>query len=968
MGEETRKTGLDFIGDVAWGTHLCQFYQTEEDLIDILVPYFKAGLENNEFCMWVTSGPFTEEDAMKAMATGVPNFDQYLRRGQMEIVPHGEWYLKDGAFDLQRVLGAWIDKLNQALSKGYDGIRITGNTAWLEKREWVKFADYEEEVNSVIGKYQIIAICSYPLDNCTASELIDVVNNHQSVLVKRRGKWEHIENSERKRTEETLQKSEKRYKFLYENSPSVNLIIGVDGIVKDVNSLAIEKVGYAKDEIIGKPALDFVAPEDREEATALLERSFRGEYTPETEIDIYGKDGAIHTVLFSPSQALLHEEERLASILIIGIDITERKWAEEKLRESEGKYRSLTNDVLDSSAVGIFILDSDFKIVWVNRALERYFGIRREDIIGIGKRNLIRDRVKYVFTDPEGFAQTVLATYDNNTYVENFECLVLPDGERKERWLEHWSQPIATGLYAGGRIEHYTDITERKRAEEYIKLYLHMVESAHDAIFFKDLESRYIIANAKALEAFGLSHEKVIGRNDYELMPDQEEARVNIEDDKLVFKTGKTTEITKHMTSADGKEYWFQAIKVPQFDDKGNIVGLVSVARDITERKQALEREKQMQQELNLSSRLASIGQMASGIAHEINNPLTSVIGFSQLLLRRGIPEDIRKRLETINNEAQRVARIVENLLTFARRRKPGREYIDVNEIISQTLELRSYEMRANNIQVVIELSPELPPIVADPGQLQQVFVNIILNAEKTMGAEHGRGTLVVKTERIQNIIRASFTDDGPGISKENLDKIFDPFFTTREVGNGTGLGLSICYGIVAQHKGKLYAQSELGKGTTFFVELPIVSKREQQNDTEATSEEALPPRSGAKILVIDDERSVLDFLSSLLTEEGYQIETTDRANVALEKLKRQKYDLLLLDIKMPGMSGIELYRHIEATDLALAQRVLFITGDIIEPDTTNFLKRTKAPYITKPLEIDKLMGEINRILRRNQR
>ncbi|MCK4535162.1 MAG: PAS domain S-box protein, partial [Syntrophobacterales bacterium] len=152
-----------------------------------------------------------------------------------------------------------------------------------------------------------------------------------------------------------------------------------------------------------------------------------------------------------------------------GEDITERKEAEEALRESEERHRSLINDVLDTSKVGIFILDAEFKIVWVNRALERYFGLRREDVIGQDKRQLIRKRIKDIFEDPESFIKKVIATYDNNTYVENFECHVLPDGDHEERWLKHWSQPIQSGLYVGGRVEHYTDITGRKQAEEKIK-------------------------------------------------------------------------------------------------------------------------------------------------------------------------------------------------------------------------------------------------------------------------------------------------------------------------------------------------------------------------------------------------------------------------------------------------------------------------------------------------------------------
>ncbi len=155
-----RKTGIGILGEVPWGTHLCQFYQTKEDLSDILVPYFKAGLENNEFCMWVSSEPFNRKEAEDAMKKAVPEFDRYLKKGQMEIVSYTEWYFKDGVFDLQRVLNTWIEKLDQALARGYDGIRVASGTAWLEKKDWRKFTEYEEEVNNVISKYKLIAMCT----------------------------------------------------------------------------------------------------------------------------------------------------------------------------------------------------------------------------------------------------------------------------------------------------------------------------------------------------------------------------------------------------------------------------------------------------------------------------------------------------------------------------------------------------------------------------------------------------------------------------------------------------------------------------------------------------------------------------------------------------------------------------------------------------------------------------------------
>jgi signal transduction histidine kinase len=214
MQKELRKTGNDVIGSVPWATHFCQFYQTKQDLLDILVPYFKAGLESNEFCMWITAEPLGVEGAKEAMARALPDFDRYLAKGQIEIMPHTDWYLKGGAFESQRVLNGWVDKLEQALASGYAGLRLTGNTLWLEKKDWKSFADYEAAINSVIGKYNMLALCTYCLDRCSAIEIIDVIRNHEFALIKREGKWELIESSIYKQTKEALEASETRLAHL----------------------------------------------------------------------------------------------------------------------------------------------------------------------------------------------------------------------------------------------------------------------------------------------------------------------------------------------------------------------------------------------------------------------------------------------------------------------------------------------------------------------------------------------------------------------------------------------------------------------------------------------------------------------------------------------------------------------------------------------------------------------------------
>jgi len=207
--QQNRKTGIDILGNVPWGTHFCLFYQNRQDLMDILVPYFKAGLENNEFCMWVTSEPLDVEDAKHSLKQAVTNLDDYIKKGQIEILDYSDWYTKSGSFKANEVLQGWVEKHDQALKREFDGLRLTGNTFWLDKRDWEKFVDYEGVVNNVIDKYKMLAICTYSLDKCSASDIIDVVTTHQFAVIRREDQWELIESSERKKAEKALEKLNK---------------------------------------------------------------------------------------------------------------------------------------------------------------------------------------------------------------------------------------------------------------------------------------------------------------------------------------------------------------------------------------------------------------------------------------------------------------------------------------------------------------------------------------------------------------------------------------------------------------------------------------------------------------------------------------------------------------------------------------------------------------------------------------
>jgi two-component system NtrC family sensor kinase len=323
-----------------------------------------------------------------------------------------------------------------------------------------------------------------------------------------------------------------------------------------------------------------------------------------------------------------------------------------------------------------------------------------------------------------------------------------------------------------------------------------------------------MMANQAAAKIFELGSAKEgIGLDVLDFVPPEDRERVLEVIRKDLFEQDLRRTAEFRAVTKSGRELWI-SVTAARIMHGGKLAGLIAFT-DITDQKQQNER-------LMMTDRLASLGELASGTAHELNNPLTSIIGFSQLLLERQVPDDIREDLKLINNEAQRAASVTKNLLTFARKHAPTKQRNQINNIIEDVLKLRAYERKANSIEVETQIDRDLPEIMVDYFQMQQVFMNIIINAEYFMIKAHNKGTLTITTERQNDTVLISIADDGPGIPPENLKRIFDPFFTTKEAGKGTGLGLSICHGIVTEHGGQIYAKSQLGKGATFFVELPI--------------------------------------------------------------------------------------------------------------------------------------------------
>ena len=400
------------------------------------------------------------------------------------------------------------------------------------------------------------------------------------------------------------------------------------------------------------------------------------------------------------------------------------------------------------------------------------------------------------------------------------------------------------------------------------------------------------------------------------------------------------------------------------------IGGIHCIARNLTERRR-------LEEQLLQAEKLSAIGQLVAGVAHELNNPLTSISGYTQLLLReKGLNETAREDLTHIHTQAERAARIVQNLLVFAREHKPERRQIDLNDVLRDTLALRAYQLRVDNIHITLEFTSNLPHTIADPFQLQQVVLNLINNAHQAMVERGGVNRLTLRTALSNRetsdggsgapAVQFSVGDTGIGIPANSLTRIFDPFYTTKPVGQGTGLGLAICFGIIQEHGGRIWAESDLGKGTTVFVELPIRTLA-----TEAGQDEILSDDAGekalvsARMLVVDDEEPVSSLLARLLRDLGHTAVVVNSGAEALATLERETFDLVLTDVKMPGMTGFELYQAINYRDPELATRIIFVTGDTLSAATQARIAQSGNPFIAKPFKIEQLETLVRMLLAR---
>jgi two-component system NtrC family sensor kinase len=365
-----------------------------------------------------------------------------------------------------------------------------------------------------------------------------------------------------------------------------------------------------------------------------------------------------------------------------------------------------------------------------------------------------------------------------------------------------------------------------------------------------------------------------------------------------------------------------------------------------------LQRLQETQAQLIQAGKLTALGTLLSGMAHEMNNPLSTILLSVQLLKQQQtFPDPVRRRLEVVEQEAERATKIIRDLLVFARRKPPERRWVNLNEVLEAALKLQAPEFDLNNIRVVKELAPTRAELWADPHQLQQVFLNLFTNATHALKGSRGRGTLWVRSSRKGTDVAVEVTDDGPGIPPEHLGRIFDPFFTTKAAGEGTGLGLSLSIGIIDGHGGQMKVENLSGAGARFSITLPIGQEAETAKPAAAADLPTVSRRG--RILVVDDEDKLRATLSDVFTALGHRVQGAATGQEAIGAMEREDYDLVFLDLRLPDIHGKEVWLWTQSHKPALSSRVVFITGDTMSADTQKSIQETGRPLLFKPLTME---------------
>ena len=759
--------------------------------------------------------------------------------------------------------------------------------------------------------------------------------------------------SERKQAEEALRASEARFRTLVENSPICIHEIDLEGRLQSMNPTGLDMMGATDASAIrDRPYLDAVSEGDREQVGRLLSAAIAGERCDFEFTEASRRRPRVFASNFIPIKG---EDGSVQKLMGMTTDITDRKQREDELRQA----RETLEDAIEALSEGFVLYDADDRFVMCNQRYREFNHLSADKLkLGVEWLDILRTACE------RGQYKDAIGRVDE--YIEEHSkggleacCGTNVEFQQSDgRWFVGSRQRTRQGGTVGTRI----DITERKRMEEALReseARFRSISSAHPvpvAIVTVDGGEMLYVSKPWA-DLFGTSIEAVVGRHaeDYYANP-ADRARFI----EPLLRDGAVNGFEVEFKRPDGSTLWVAlTAKRCEFEGKDAIVtGVI----DLTERRAAEQEIARQREVLHQSEKLSALGELLASVAHELNNPLSVVVGQALLLKETTTDEGISHRAVKIGNAADRCARIVKTFLAMARQQPTESMTVNMNDIIEATLDVTSYSLRASDIEVSLLLARELPLLHGDADQLSQVFTNLIVNGQHALEEKQRPRKLSISSafDKSKDEVVVEVKDNGPGIPEEIRSRIFEPLFTTKEVGTGTGIGLAVCHRIIESHGGTITVESNPQVETSFVIRLPVRSTR--KGETSVSKPVGEVPES-LSALVIDDEADVAEMLGDILRSDGHRVEVVDSGAAALREIERREFDIILSDLRMPDLDGPGLYKVLEERRPALLSSVAFITGDTMSSRVRSFLQSTGRPYIEKPItpnEVRDLVRLIN--------
>lgn len=759
--------------------------------------------------------------------------------------------------------------------------------------------------------------------------------------------------TEQKRIAEALAESEERYRNVVEAQTEYVVRFDARGRMSFANDAYCRLVGKTKEELLS-PGWHYMDSYDPDHGAGFEEIIGRlSPANPVRHTDAWGRlrDGRIVHIGWT-DRGMFDADGRLLEIQAVGRDVTEQKRALEALEASEERYRS----VVETQTELVVRQRPDGSLTFVNEAYCRSSGMTREELLDPDWCDF--DRLP---DDERERLEAYLArlTPDNPTGTIELRN-VGSDGEVKwESWTDR-------GFFdeSGRLIETQAvgrDITEQKQALEALEAseerYRSVVEAQTEFVLRMTPDGYLTFVNEAYCRYCNMTREQMLdpGYCDLDQLPQGERQRFGAHIARLTPENPVASIELKNHQIMRGTS-WSAWTDRGIFDESGKLVEVQSVGRDVTERVKAEQAREEAEAEisrqrenLHQSEKLSALGSLLAGVAHELNNPLSVVIGYSSMLKEFATDPAVSLRADKIHDAAERCSRIVRTFLAMARKKPPSRGPIDIGEVIMASLELTAYGLRSAGVEVVTRIPGDLPPVYGDTDQLPQVFTNLLVNAQQALLSVPAPRRLTIVAHPEPGGVEIVVADNGPGMKAEVSKRIFEPFFTTKPAGVGTGVGLSVCQAIVTAHEGRISVESSEGKGARFTIFLPCVAAAVEVS---AVAAEARPePSRHARVLVVDDEPDIAAMIAEMLRHDGHEAEVADSAEAALAAVRAGGVDLVVSDIRMPGLDGPGFYRALEGVAENLAGRVLFVTGDTLAPEIDRFISDTGAPVIEKPID-----------------